>query len=76
MTLSVFSGAKTEVIQVIVKWDTVTISETNPHADFIINATPTAILTPDSSIDVSDTAAGQNSDYTFTFSVDAALDDS
>ena len=76
VTLSSTFGVKNAVIKVIAKWHSVTISETKPDADFTINAAPTATLTSDSStsIDISNTAAGENSNYTFTFIVDTTLE--
>ena len=48
MTLSSTEGTKIATIEVVAKWHSITISETNPDTDFIINAAPTTVsLTPD-----------------------------
>ena len=48
VVLSSTAELKSGAIEVIAKWSSITLSETNPDADFTINAGPSATLTPDS----------------------------
>lgn len=64
----------TEKIDITANWLTVELATLDPSGDFDINAAVTNTITPDATpIDMSITSAGEMSDYTFVFEVNAAL---